>query len=112
MANLSNLNNNSSLTSFNHSLSSTLYGTPGDGVVGFYRDFRQQMLDLITNLQDQNAPLTLENKTLSAASKNSSAGQLLINDWLDNEQTTMSSMMDVLKFMQTMEKQAEGFSGT
>jgi hypothetical protein len=84
--------------------------SPQGQVVAYYNDFRQQLSDLITNLQDPNASLTLEGKTLAADAKNGAAGQMLINDWMDNEQTTISSMMDALKFMQTIEKTAQGLS--
>ena len=84
--------------------------SPEGEIVSYYNDFRQQLSDLISNLQDPNSSLTLEGKTLSADAKNDSAGQMLISDWEDNEQTTISSMMDALKFMQTIEKTAEGLS--
>lgn len=84
--------------------------SPEGEVVSYYNDFRQQLSDLILNLQDPNSSLTLEGKTLAADAKNGAAGQMLINDWMDNEQTTISSMMDALKFMQTIEKTAEGLS--
>ncbi len=84
--------------------------SPGGQVVAYYNDFRQELMKLITNLQDPNAPLTLQGKIIPADAKNGAAGQLLINDWMDNEQTTISAMMDALKFMQSIEKTAEGLS--
>ena len=102
-------------TSINNPTRSILSGifsanSPEGEVVSYYNDFRHQLSDLILNLQDPNSSLTLEGKTLAADAKNGAAGQMLINDWMDNEQTTISSMMDALKFMQTIEKTAEGLS--
>jgi hypothetical protein len=106
------MNNINSMPTFSPNLAGSIFSSPESGVIGYYKDFRQQLLDLVLNLQDQNASLTLEGKTLSAAAKNGTSGQMLINDWLDTEQTTMSTMMDALKFMQGIEKQAAGFSTT
>jgi len=78
-------------------------GVGRDQVLGFYRDFRSELGDLMTNLMNDDEDLKLGGFTVPAENKTGAAGTFLMNNWMDDQNFVFGKLLDAFKFEQDLE---------
>jgi hypothetical protein len=81
-----------------------------DQLVGFYRNFKSELANLMVMLTDDEMDLELGGQKISAETKNGAAGTYLVNSWLDEQNNVLSLLLDAYKYQQTLEKQLNNIS--
>jgi hypothetical protein len=82
-----------------------------DKVLDFYKDFRAELADLITNFSDDSQDLELDGRVIAADQKYGAAGTYLVENWLSEQQFVFSQLLEAYKFEQTLENKLNSITG-
>ncbi|MFH1683441.1 MAG: hypothetical protein ABIA67_01015 [Candidatus Margulisiibacteriota bacterium] len=82
-------------------------GTAGgakDYVQNHYNQFKSELAYLMSSLSDTESDLELGGITIAAEYKFGAAGTYLIETWRSEQESILSSLIDAVKFEQTLDK--------